>query len=293
MGFMLLKSMKEEDLNNYNFKDNKAYNYLGDTHKAEIKYDGERIQAIKKDKEVILLNRRGNNKTPNYLEVVEELKKIKGNFVIDGEMISRQDDFKKLQRRALTQNPEKQKELRQDIPVRYMVFDILWNDFKDLRNEPLTKRKKELSNILGNFVFSEFIEMVIPQDIMKVYNQAKVENREGIVIKELNSSYEEKRSNNWNKVKFFKTTDLLLQKYTLNPAGIRAEDSFGNVVQISGEQHKPIKEKLDNGESVEAVIQYLELTDKGRLRNPSFVRAKTHKEVMNELKEEKLRGEGC
>jgi hypothetical protein len=286
--FMLLKSCKEEDLESWEFEDEKSYAYHNpDRYQAEIKYDGERIKAIKKDGELYLVNRKlPRNKSPFYLEVAEQLQKIEGDFVIDGEMISEDDVFNKLQRRALTTNPQKQKELRAEIPVRYMVFDILSQDNKDLRAEPLSVRKERLAEVLSNC--GNRIVMVSCDNIEQVYQKAKKENREGIIIKDLESNYTYTRSSNWLKCKFFKRIELTIQKYTTNPAGIRVEDKDGNVVQISGQQHEEVKEILDKGKSCDVVVQYLEKTEKGRLRNPSFVKLITQEEVVKELKEEKL-----
>ena len=291
--FQLLHSLKEKELENFDFKDERNWNYLDPNRfQAEVKYDGERIKAIKKNGEVILVNRRGRNKTKFYLEVVQELAKISGDFVLDGEMISDDDNFNQLQRRALTQDPYKQDKLRQEIPVKYMIFDILERDNKDLKNEMLKDRKIEISKlgILGEHRADKltYCRCVNLADINNTYSYAKSEDKEGIIIKDLESRYEYKRSKSWLKCKFFKTTELHLQNYTINNSGIRAVDSNNNVVQIAGQQHKEVKERLDQNKECCVVVQYLELTKKGRLRNPSFVKLKTREETIQELKDEKL-----
>lgn len=254
--------------------------------KANIKYDGERIKAIKKDGEVFLMNRRGNIKNGNYTEVVEELETYNFNFVIDGEVISEDDNFNLLQKRALTKDKFKQQQLRKTIPVKYMVFDILEIDDNDLRNKPL----KERIDYSGLFKDKDnaVIELAEYKSVGEMLRTAKAQSREGIVIKEMDGRYHEnKRHKNWLKCKFFKETTIELISYTPNNAGIRCEDALKNAVQISGQQHLAVKEILDKGQSVEVEIQYLEITKDGRFRFPSFrgIKERGNKEG---LKEEEL-----
>jgi len=265
--FMLCGKISQED-----YKDT----YFNACWKANIKYDGERIIAIKKDGEVFLVNRRGNIKNSNYAEVVESLNAFEEDFIIDGEVITFDDNFNKLQRRALTKNPIKQKQLRNEIPVIYMAFDILNIDDEDLRNKSLSYRSEILKDLIKNKTAS--IGFAEYEDINQCLCYAKNVNHntpnaiEGIIIKNMESKYENKRSNNWLKLKFFKNTDLKLISYTTNPAGIRCEDKIQNAVQISGEQHKEVKNQIDNIGYCDVTIQYLEQGKTGRYRFPSFVK---------------------
>lgn len=261
-----------------------------DGYKANIKYDGERIKAIKKDGEVFLMNRRGNIKNKNYSEVVEELESYDFDFVIDGEVISIDDDFNKLQKRALTKNPNKQTELRNSIPVKYMVFDILEIEGNALSHKPLKERLKYSGLIEDGSSIT--IELAEYKPVNEMLQRAKTEAREGIVIKDMNGIYESKRSKNWLKCKFFKETTIELISYTQNSAGIRCEDIKQNAVQISGRQHLAVKELLDKGLNVEVEIQYLEVTKDGRFRFPSYRGIKLLRETKEELREDKYHYDG-
>ena len=128
---MLCVSITEKDLETLNG------NYLANT-----KEDGDRIMAIAKDGDVVLMNRRGIPKNKQFREVVEELNIIakEHNFIIDGEVVAENDDFNKLSSRSGTQNKFKIIELEKTIPILYMVFDIISLDNLDLRNKPLSER---------------------------------------------------------------------------------------------------------------------------------------------------------
>ena len=234
--------------------------------KANIKFDGERIIAVKKDGEVFLVNRRGNLKNKNYLEVVESLNAFEGDFILDGEVITYDDKFNLLQKRALTKNPLKQIELRKEVPVVYMVFDILNCKGKDLREMPLRKRLYYLDGF--------DIEKAEYREINECLLSAEEENREGIIIKNMLSPYLSKRSGFWLKLKFFKNANLKIISYTENPAGIRCEDKELNAVQVSGQQHKEVKNLIDTKGYCDIIIQYLEQGKTGRYRFPSFVGVK-------------------
>lgn len=274
--FMLCEKTTEKELTNFT-----EWKWF-----ANLKYDGERIKAIIKDGSVFLLNRRGNLKNDNYQEICEELKSNFKNCILDGEIITEHDNFNLLQKRALTKDKEKQKILRNEIPIRYMVFDILELQGEDLRSLPLKDRVLKLFHITKEYGNFNKVQLVEYDSILTTLEKAKKENREGIIIKDITSKYENRRSKSWLKLKFFKYMNLNLTEYTINNAGIRAVDPLGNVVQISGDQHNEVKQEIDNKGSCEVIVQYLEKTKENRLRFPSFIGT-----LKAELKEEKLRSD--
>jgi DNA ligase-1 len=237
--------------------------------KANIKFDGIRCLAIKKEGDIILVSRSGNIITKKFNEVVEAFKKIPSDFMIDGEIIDFSNNFNLLSRRALTKDLNKIKALEQEIPVKFMAFDILSYDNKNIMNEPLTYRNKILKIIL-EFNTGKNLEIVEYGEIDEMLDKAKSDNGEGIVIKDMNGVYESKRSKNWIKHKLFHETTLTITGYTENNAGIRATDNKENAVQISGYQSNEVKSILDNVGYCEVFIQYLSQSKEGRYRFPSY-----------------------
>lgn len=257
--------------------------YLQGDYLANIKYDGERVLSIIENGQVIMLNRTGKIVNSHFKEVEAELRKLP-NCIIDGEVISYNNNFQRLQSRALTQNQTKQGILQKEIPCLYAIFDMIKFGEQDLKNKPLNVRLGFLDKLglkkavylpygerkEGEDTFNTplFVCSYIPiQECLKI---AKENKCEGIIIKDLNAVYENRRSRAWLKLKFFQEAEITLTKFTTNNAGIRAEDNKGNVVQISGEQAKPIAERLLKGEQVSVYIQYLTMGDTGRMRFPSF-----------------------
>ena len=107
--------------------------------------------------------------------------------------------------------------------------------------------------------------------------KAKEEDREGIIVKDMNSYYASgRRLDSWRKCKRWLEADIVFTKYTTNPSGIRVETDDGVVsCQVQGvDNSREVKEVLDKNGSVEISIQYLEnyTRDDGKLsyRFPSF-----------------------
>lgn len=238
-------------------------------YKANLKFDGERIMAIKKDKDILLVNRRNNIVNFKFQEVVRELKLLEGDFIVDGEIISFDDDFTKLQRRALTKDLKKIEQLEKEIPVKYVVFDILSIGEKSVMSMPLRERVILLQNLI---VQGQHIEIAYYGEIDNMLSFAIENDREGIVIKDMNASYESKRSKAWLKHKLFKETTLTITGFTDNNAGIRATDDKENVVQIAGHHAVEVKQVLQSNGYANVIVQYLEKTKEGRLRFPSYKR---------------------
>lgn len=240
--------------------------------KANIKYDGERIISIREGDDIILINRRGKICNLHFPEIVEELKKIlPDKTIVDGEIISTDDNFTALQSRALTSKVSRIKELIKEVPVNYMIFDLIKNKDKDIRflelEDRVTQMKDLFSSLQGQ---SDKIKLAEFGEIKEMIKKARAEDREGLILKDMNGTYENRRSPAWKKLKFFLEGELKPISYEENPKGIRVEDKDGNAVQIAGQQSKPIKALIDQKKDITIYVQYLEKSEEGRMRFPSF-----------------------
>lgn len=239
--------------------------------KANYKWDGERIIAIVDKGTVLLLNRRGNFKNEQFKEVVDELKRLP-DCILDGEIISKDNNFNKLQSRAGTQDTAKLALKEKSVPIDYMVFDILKLDGNELTAKPLKERIEilnslSLSNeigILNNIKLCEYGE------VKELLQKAKDKQMEGIIVKDMEAKYEGRRSHGWLKLKLWKEAEITVTTYTVNNAGIRVEANDGTAVQISGGQSQEVRDKLDAGTEVTIYIQYLEKTKENKFRFPSY-----------------------
>ncbi len=177
----------------------------------EIKYDGYRILTFKQNEKINLITRNGQDYTQKLPTIAESLKFFKHNFVLDGEVVSFDEagrsDFGLLQQN-LKLNPEQ---------TQYVVFDLLALNGKDLRSTPLLKRKEMLKNLLinspNNLIFSQHVL----GEGSKCFTFAKQHNLEGIVAKEINSTYNGKRDETWLKIKCYMRQEFVICGYVTTP----------------------------------------------------------------------------
>jgi DNA ligase-1 len=118
---------------------------------AEEKYDGQRIQAHKDGDEVKLYSRRLEDITHQYPDVVESVKKhAKADKVIlDGEGVAYNPDkntygsFQSLMHRRRKYDVE---EYSEKVPVRYMVFDLLYLEGSSYLSHSYPERRKAIED---------------------------------------------------------------------------------------------------------------------------------------------------
>jgi bifunctional non-homologous end joining protein LigD len=163
-----------------------------DAYVYEVKWDGYRIISFVRKGKAVLHSRSGLDYTGKYLPVADELKNLKHDAVLDGEVVVLNEkgipDFDALQR------------YNGNDPICYYVFDILWLDGYSLKALPLLQRKDILHEILKQNDILRISESF--DDGVKLFEQIKQVGIEGIVAKRKESRYiENDRSDNWLKMK--------------------------------------------------------------------------------------------
>jgi len=158
---------------------------------GQVKWDGTRILVYSNENQVEIYNRNLNERSKQYPELLipEEYSKTK-NFIIDGEVIALKNgvpSFYEVMKRDKIRNIEKNKEVLENIPIAYMVFDILSIDDKWITNLLLSERQKILREMI---IPNSYINVVENFSDTKALYEACVENElEGAVFKDLNSTY--------------------------------------------------------------------------------------------------------
>lgn len=184
----------------------------------QIKWDGVRVLAyIYPDKSVRLYNRRLNERTAQYPELVSALSGLDGCTVLDGEIIAPgkdgKPDFPRVLKRDLCRSPRKISAAAAVISVNYMVFDLLWHNGKPVFSLPLAERLTLLNNIPFNKGIIQLVESV-PESGKALFNIAKSEGLEGIVSKKIRSGYHiGKKSDAWLKIKCHRELTAVIGGY--------------------------------------------------------------------------------
>jgi len=181
----------------------------------EIKWDG--FRAIAYVEEPYSLKSRNGKELKHNFPELEELNKLSGNVVVDGEIVVMREgkpDFQALLERGQAVSPNEIQRQAQRAPAIYVVFDILEKDGNPLTKLPLMERKKILKASLKegkNVLLSDFIE-----EKGEVYYKLVLDKGlEGVMAKKKESYYEEGlRTGSWLKIKKLRTCDCIIFGYT-------------------------------------------------------------------------------
>jgi len=176
----------------------------------EEKYDGDRILAYKEGARVLLLSRNSKDNTGRFPNIAAAIGKLRPTaLLLDGEVVV--FDKKRVSRFQLLQQDRGE--------PRYAVFDCLFADGKDLRREPLSARRRALERVVSSKGVV-LLSRRLAANGLAAYEIAKRDGYEGLVAKDLSSSYVGKRSRSWLKVKVHQEDEFVIVGYT-SPAGSR------------------------------------------------------------------------
>jgi len=197
---------------------------------AEYKWDGIRGQLIKRNTEIFIWSRGEELVTPQFPELVTALEHIPGNFVLDGEILAVNDDevlnFNELQKR-LNRKTITPKMLR-EIPVKVFVYDILEFNDEDLREKPLSERRKILENLIETYPVEHVkISGSVPfknwDDLIAIRENSRENNSEGLMLKQKNSHYHSgRKKGDWWKWKVDALTIDAVLVYAQKGSGRRS-----------------------------------------------------------------------
>lgn len=160
---------------------------------AEYKYDGERIQAHKKDGEVILFSRRLENISEQYPDVVELIKKqvTAKEVILEAECVAvdlETGDMRPFQELMHRRRKYGIEAAIEQYPISLFAFDALYVDGKDLTLEPYPVRRKALEKAIA---VSERMKLAIqktvnnPKALENFFEEAIEEGCEGLMCKSL------------------------------------------------------------------------------------------------------------
>jgi bifunctional non-homologous end joining protein LigD len=203
----------------------------GDDWLFEIKWDGYRAVSFLENGKVRLVSRNQNDLTQRFSELQNMAKFVKAKTaILDGEVVALDDQgrpsFSLMQQRTGFRPGGKRAATNADVTVLYYAFDLIYLDGYDWRKMPLEERKKKLAAIIepGNALrYSDHYE----GQGKALFEMAGKAGLEGILAKRRNSSYEERRSSEWLKIKIRHTIECVIGGYT-EPEGSRAY--FGSIV---------------------------------------------------------------
>jgi DNA ligase-1 len=160
---------------------------------TEEKYDGVRCQLHREDSRVELFSRDLKETTSAFPELVEAAPSIGHDVLFDGEVLAHRDGrvlrFFELQRRLGRKQVDA--DLRREVPVVLVIFDLLWLDGRTLLDEPLTERRRLLEG-LGlehPYLLARLEEATDPEHLDRIFAETRERGNEGLMVKDPLSPY--------------------------------------------------------------------------------------------------------
>jgi DNA ligase-1 len=205
---------------------------------AEWKWDGIRAQLIRRDKQVFLWSRGEELITERFPEITEAAACLPEGTVLDGEILAWKDSevlpFQNLQTRITRKTVSKK--LLADAPVIFMCFDILESGGQDLRGEPMSERRRRLTELLTPGALDAQpscraqlnpVLRVSPltggnswEELAKLRENSRALKVEGLMLKRSNSKYGVgRRKGDWWKWK--------IEPYSIDAVLISAQKGHG------------------------------------------------------------------
>ncbi len=248
--------------------------WLKEGYTYELKLDGVRVIAEKRDEEVHLTYRSNRDTTLAYPEVERAVQTLApGRVVLDGEVVAFDEkglpNFQRLAQRIHLSDDRKNKASFGGgnvgwavlaVPVVYLVFDILALGPYDLRSLPLVCRREILKKVvLGSGVLRALDWLESGGDALLDFCRAR--HLEGIVAKRVDSPYRAgpKRTTDWVKVKCERDESFVVIGFT---RGNEGRNRLGALDLGAYEDGKlVVRGKVGSGLDEKMIDQLLEMLD--------------------------------
>jgi bifunctional non-homologous end joining protein LigD len=179
----------------------------------EIKWDGYRALCTIEEKKFSLVSRNGLDmlrRFPDLKELADAFASVP--VVVDGEIVS-------LDAKGRSEFQRLQDFQRRPVGLTYAAFDLLYADGTDLRSTPLEERKALLERLIRDDSIVLYSKHVLGRG-EALFKRACDEKLEGIIGKKRDSSYQERRSRDWVKIKTGHEQEFVVGGWT-EPKGSR------------------------------------------------------------------------
>lgn len=206
--------------------------FTDDNWLFEIKWDGFRALAFVDGDKVFIKSRSNQILNQRFPDIIHDLEKMTEQVILDGEIVvldeKGKSDFQ------LIQNYQKKKGA-----LYYYVFDILYKNGKNLCELPLIERKEILKQFLDPLSLPH---IHLSRHILKkgeaFFKEISKMHLEGIIGKNMTSTYQSKRSLDWVKVKTGLNQEVVIGGFT-EPRGSRKY--FGALLVGIYDKNKQLK----------------------------------------------------
>jgi bifunctional non-homologous end joining protein LigD len=185
----------------------------------EVKWDGVRALARSQPGDIAFMSRGGNEVTGAYPEL-RALNRALGSHaaILDGEIVAfdatGRPSFEALQPRMHLRGEADVRRRAKDMPVNYMIFDLLWLDGHPLTDLPYLERRARLEALRLDGERWHTPEFHVGEGAA-LLQATREQGLEGVIAKRLDSRYlPGRRSEAWLKVKHSQRQELVIGGWT-------------------------------------------------------------------------------
>jgi DNA ligase-1 len=177
---------------------------------VEDKFDGIRAQLHRNGQRVEIFSRDLRRITDQFPELAEQAKNFEQELIVDGEIIAFQEGrrltFFDLQKRLGRKSDVADlfETAAADVPVAFVIFDLLWLNGRSLLKTPLRRRREWLGSLRlpRHFQTAQVLPAHSAAEIEQIFQQARRRLNEGLMIKDPESFYSPgRRGMFWFKLK--------------------------------------------------------------------------------------------
>ncbi|HWJ76820.1 MAG TPA: DNA ligase [Niallia sp.] len=177
---------------------------------GQVKWDGTRILTYNDGNNTVLFNRKLNERTKQYPELVKiDTYFSEMNCILDGEVIALKNgkpSFYEVMKRDRLRNFNDIEVVIEQLPITYMVFDILYLNNEWLLDKPLKTRQELLEKVISPNKYVQLVPSFLDKE--ELYKVCMANDLEGVVYKDLTSTYVlNGKDSRWRKKK--KSKDLV------------------------------------------------------------------------------------
>ena len=173
---------------------------------AEWKWDGIRGQLIKRNNELFVWSRGEELMTDKFPEYNALKDRMENGWVMDGEIIPSKDNrplpFALLQTRIGRKNVTKKQLL--ETPITFFAYDVLEYEGNDVRDQPLSERRRLLEKMVQQtnhpaLIISPIITFNNWEELIEIRGNSRENGAEGLMLKKKDAPYQvgRKRGDWW------------------------------------------------------------------------------------------------
>jgi bifunctional non-homologous end joining protein LigD len=180
----------------------------GDRWLYELKFDGYRALLIKDDERIEIRSRNDKDLTAMYPGIAAAGLKLNAEqLVLDGEVVAIAEDGRPSFQALQHQSPHARHQ------IVFYAFDVLHLNGRDLKSEPLEKRRTQLPKVVGEDAVVR-LSRDLPGTAADVIQTLRAAGMEGVIAKRRDSTYQPgERSSDWVKLKLERQQEFVIGGY--------------------------------------------------------------------------------